>query len=323
MRSAPTLAALAIIGSILLLCLPLSSPQRLSGGLALRTSSRMAVRSTARWGLPRRLREIKCRAVSGKPAPEGTKYTVVLVRHGESDWNAKNLFTGWADCGLSDKGQVEGKTAGERLKEAGFDFDLAYTSLLKRAIQTLDLCIGEMDLHWIPVVKDWHLNERHYGGLEGLNKAETAAKHGEDMVKIWRRSYDIPPPPIEESDPRDKSKLPQYQDIPKDVMPLSESLKNTVERVIPYWNDEITHSIKDGKKVLIAAHGNSLRALVKHLDGMSDEEITGLNIPTGIPLVYNLDENLKPLSKYYLADSDELDAAVNAVANQGKASVSN
>mmetsp|Transcript_26718 Transcript_26718/g.37277 ORF Transcript_26718/g.37277 Transcript_26718/m.37277 type:complete len:218 (-) Transcript_26718:404-1057(-) len=214
---------------------------------------------------------------------------------------------------------MEGKTAGQRLKEAGFEFDLAYTSLLKRAIDTLDLCIGEMGLHWIPIIKDWRLNERHYGGLEGLNKAETAAKHGEDMVKIWRRSYDIPPPPIEEGDPRDKGKLPQYKSLSKEQLPLSESLKNTVERVIPYWDHEIKKSIKEGKNVLVAAHGNSLRALVKHLDGISEEDITGLNIPTGIPLIYNLDDDLNPISKYYLASKEELESAVNAVANQGKA----
>jgi len=260
-----------------------------------------------------------CQAVKRQETPPGTKHTLVLVRHGESDWNAKNLFTGWADVGLSEKGVLEGQTAGQRLKEAGFEFDLAYTSLLKRAIDTLDLCIGEMGLHWIPVIKDWRLNERHYGGLEGLNKAETAAKHGEDMVKIWRRSYDIPPPPIEEGDPRDKGNLRQYASLSKEQLPLSESLKNTVERVIPYWEDEITTSIKEGKNVLVAAHGNSLRALVKHLDGISEEDITGLNIPTGIPLIYNLDENLNPISKYYLASEEELESAVNAVANQGKA----
>jgi len=255
-----------------------------------------------------------------QPPPPGTKHTVVLVRHGESDWNARNLFTGWADVELSERGVKEGKTAGERLKEGGYEFDIAYTSLLKRAIQTLDLCIGEMDLHWIPVVKDWRLNERHYGALEGMNKAETAAKHGEDMVKIWRRSYDIPPPPLEDKeDPRNKGKLRQYKDLTSDQLPLSESLKNTVDRVVPYWSSEIINTIKDGKRVLIAAHGNSLRALVKHLDGISDEEITGLNIPTGIPLVYYLDENLKPLSSYYLASDEELESAVSAVANQGKA----
>eukprot|EP00468_Gymnochlora_sp_CCMP2014_P008194 CAMPEP_0167760616 /NCGR_PEP_ID=MMETSP0110_2-20121227/11683_1 /TAXON_ID=629695 /ORGANISM="Gymnochlora sp., Strain CCMP2014" /LENGTH=269 /DNA_ID=CAMNT_0007647143 /DNA_START=180 /DNA_END=989 /DNA_ORIENTATION=+ len=263
---------------------------------------------------------LRCSAIEKQAPPSGTKYTVVLVRHGESDWNAKNLFTGWADVDLSEKGLKEGKVAGERLRDTGFEFDLAYTSLLKRAINTLDLTIKEMDLHWIPVVKDWQLNERHYGALEGLNKAETAAKHGEDMVKIWRRSYDIPPPPLEdENDPRDKSKLRQYQDLDKSQMPQSESLKDTVARVIPYWEGTIAPSIKDGKNVLIAAHGNSLRALVKHLDGISDDEITGLNIPTGIPLVYYLDEDLKPTKSFYLASDDELQSAVSAVANQGKA----
>eukprot|EP00471_Norrisiella_sphaerica_P012214 CAMPEP_0184495086 /NCGR_PEP_ID=MMETSP0113_2-20130426/30358_1 /TAXON_ID=91329 /ORGANISM="Norrisiella sphaerica, Strain BC52" /LENGTH=327 /DNA_ID=CAMNT_0026881125 /DNA_START=59 /DNA_END=1042 /DNA_ORIENTATION=- len=264
-------------------------------------------------------RSMLCRAINKMDEPAGTKHTLVLVRHGESDWNARNLFTGWADVELSEKGKKEGKTAGTRLKEGGFEFDLAYTSLLKRAIETLDLCIHEMGEHWIPVIKDWRLNERHYGALEGLNKAETAAKHGEDMVKIWRRSYDIPPPPIEEGDPRDKASLRQYKDLTKEQMPLSESLRNTVERVIPYWDEEITRSIKEGKNVLVAAHGNSLRALVKHLDGISDEEITGLNIPTGIPLVYYLDADLKPLGKFYLASDEELESAVSAVANQGKA----
>jgi 2,3-bisphosphoglycerate-dependent phosphoglycerate mutase len=305
--------------------LALKSERTLGHTAALSARRTLAFRPGAHAALHRMSRrlptqcEAAIKASDTKLNSPDAKYTVVFLRHGESTWNAKNLFTGWADVGLSDKGVGEGKSAGQALKNAGFEFDLAYTSMLKRAIQTLNFAVSEMDADWLPVIKDWQLNERHYGALEGLNKAETAAKHGEDMVKIWRRSYDTPPPPLEDGDDRDKSVLPQYSEIPKQKFPLSESLKDTVDRVLPFWDSEITQSIKSGKRVLVAAHGNSLRALVKHLDGMSDDEITGLNIPTGIPLVYELDENMKPVDRYYLADESVLNSAVNAVANQGKA----
>lgn len=246
-------------------------------------------------------------------------YTLVLVRHGESVWNKENRFTGWHDVELSEKGVQEAHTGGRILKEKGFTFDIAYTSVLKRAINTLNIVLDEMSLSWIPVEKSWRLNERMYGGLQGLNKAETAAKHGEDQVLVWRRSYDIPPPTVDESDERYPGNDARYKSLPKDDIPKTECLKDTVERFLPYWQVTIAPAIKAGKRVLIAAHGNSLRALVKYLDKMSDKDITGLDIPTGIPLVYELDEALHPIRHYYLADEAQLNAAIDAVKNQGKA----
>ncbi|HYX06333.1 MAG TPA: 2,3-diphosphoglycerate-dependent phosphoglycerate mutase [Bacteroidales bacterium] len=246
-------------------------------------------------------------------------YKVVLLRHGESVWNKENRFTGWTDVDLSEKGVEEAKSAGKVLKEKGFTFDVAYTSVLKRAIRTLWLTQDEMDLLWIPVYKSWRLNERHYGALQGLNKAETAAEHGEDQVKVWRRSYDVPPPALEKSDERYPGHLPVYANVPERDLPVTECLKDTVDRFLPYWHETIAPAIKDGKKVIVAAHGNSLRALVKYLDEISDEDIVGLNIPTGLPLVYELDENLKPIKHYYLGDEEAVKKAMDAVANQGKA----
>jgi len=242
---------------------------------------------------------------------------LVLCRHGQSDWNLKNLFTGWTDVDLTEKGIQEGIEAGRLLSELGFEFDVAYTSVLKRAIRTLWYMLDEMDLMWIPVIRDWRLNERHYGALQGLNKAETAAKYGDDQVHIWRRSYDIPPPPLENDDERHPSHDPRYKGI--DGLPGAESLMLTLERVMPSWNDAIAPDLKAGKDVLVAAHGNSLRALVKMLDNVSDEEITGFNIPTGIPLSYELDEDLNPVSREFLGDPDEVAKAAAAVAAQGKA----
>jgi len=246
-------------------------------------------------------------------------YRLVLQRHGESTWNKENRFTGWTDVDLSKKGLSEARVAGKRLKEGGYTFDIAYTSVLKRGIRTLWITLDELDLMWIPVYRSWRLNERHYGTLQGLNKSETAAKHGEDQVFIWRRSYDIPPPPLDKSDERYPGHDRRYADLTPAELPTTECLKDTVARVMPYWNDEIVPAIKSGKRVLISAHGNSLRALVKYLDGISDEEIPQLNIPTGIPLVYELDKGLKPIKHYYLADPEELEAATKAVADQGKA----
>jgi 2,3-bisphosphoglycerate-dependent phosphoglycerate mutase len=246
-------------------------------------------------------------------------YKVVLLRHGESVWNKENRFTGWTDVDLSEKGVEEAKSAGKVLKEKGFTFDVAYTSVLKRAIRTLWLAQDEMDLLWIPVYKSWRLNERHYGALQGLNKAETAAEHGEDQVKIWRRSYDVPPPALEKSDKRYPGHLQVYANVPERDLPVTECLKDTVDRFLPYWHETIAPAIKDGKKVIVAAHGNSLRALVKYLDNVSDEDIIGLNIPTGLPLVYELDEKLKPVKHYYLGDEEAVKKAMDAVANQGKA----
>lgn len=245
-------------------------------------------------------------------------YKVVLLRHGESIWNKENRFTGWTDVDLNEKGIAEAKASGKILKEEGFDFDIAYTSVLKRALRTLWLCLEEMDRLWIPVEKNWRLNERHYGALQGLNKAETAEKHSEEQVLIWRRSYDIPPPALEKTDERFPGNFPAYKDVDKADLPTTESLKLTVDRFLPYWFDTIAPTIKSGKKVLIAAHGNSLRALVKYLDNMSEEEIIKLNIPTGVPLVYELDEDLKPIRHYYLGDADEIAAKAAAVAAQGK-----
>ncbi len=245
-------------------------------------------------------------------------YKVVLLRHGESEWNKLNLFTGWTDVDLSEKGIEEAKQAGKVLKQEGYTFDIAFTSVLKRAIKTLNLALEELDLLWIPVIKNWRLNERHYGALQGLNKAETAEKYGNEKVKIWRRSYDVPPPALDENDERYPGKDPRYAEMDKKDIPLTESLKLTVDRFLPYWFDTIAPTIKSGKKVIIAAHGNSLRALVKYLDNISEEEITELNIPTGIPLVYELDENLNPIKHYYLGDQDAINAAINAVAKQAE-----
>jgi 2,3-bisphosphoglycerate-dependent phosphoglycerate mutase len=246
-------------------------------------------------------------------------YKIVLVRHGESVWNKENLFTGWTDVDLSEKGRAEAKTGGELLKAEGFVFDLAFTSVLKRAIRTLWIIMDEMDLMWIPVINAWQLNERHYGALQGLNKAQTAAQYGDDQVLIWRRSYDIPPPVLEKTDPRYPGFDPRYASLAPEELPLTESLKETVARVIPYWHAQVVPEIVAGKRIIIAAHGNSLRALVKYLDGVSDEAIVKLNIPTGVPLVYELDADLKPIKSYYLGDPEEIARAQAAVAAQGKA----
>jgi len=243
---------------------------------------------------------------------------LVLIRHGESDWNKQNRFTGWTDVDLSDKGRQEAKEGGQVLKAEGYTFNVAYTSVLKRAIRTLWTVMDEMDLMWIPVYNSWRLNERHYGALQGLNKSETAAKFGEEQVKIWRRSYDVPPPALEESDPRYPGNDPRYKDLTKEELPLTECLKDTVARFLPYWHETIAPAVREGKKVLIVAHGNSLRALVKYLDNISDEAIVGLNIPTGMPLVYELDDDLKPIRSYYLGDPEKVKAAMEAVAAQGK-----
>lgn len=245
-------------------------------------------------------------------------YKLVLIRHGESLWNKENRFTGWTDVDLSEKGVEEARNAGALLKADGYTFDVAYNSVLKRAIKTLNIVLEEMDLLWIPVFKNWRLNERHYGALQGLNKAETAEKHGEEQVTIWRRSYDVPPPALTSDDERYPGNDPRYADLTSEELPLTECLKDTVDRFLPLWHDEIAPTIKSGKKVVIAAHGNSLRALVKYLDNMTEEAILKLNIPTGTPLVYELDENLKPIKHYYLGDQAAIDAAMNAVANQGK-----
>jgi 2,3-bisphosphoglycerate-dependent phosphoglycerate mutase len=244
---------------------------------------------------------------------------VVLLRHGESEWNRENRFTGWTDVDLTDKGREEAREAGRLMRAEKFEFDVAYTSVLKRAIRTLWIALDEMDLMWIPVDRSWRLNERHYGGLQGLNKAETAAKHGDAQVKIWRRSYDIPPPPLTADDPRHPSRDRRYSELTPGELPLTESLKDTVARFLPYWHGTIAPDIAAGKKVLIAAHGNSLRALVKYLDNVPEDEIVELNIPTGIPLVYLLNDDLQPLQKFYLGDPEAAKNAAAAVANQGKA----
>lgn len=246
-------------------------------------------------------------------------YKIVLLRHGESTWNKENRFTGWTDVDLSEKGKEEAKKAGEVLKAEGYTFDIAYTSVLKRAIRTLWIVLDEMDLMWIPVIRNWRLNERHYGALQGLNKAETAKQYGEEQVKIWRRSYDIQPPALEKSDPRYPGRDPRYKELSESELPLTECLKDTVARFVPYWENTIAPMVKSGKKVLVTAHGNSLRALVKYLDNIPDDEIVELNIPTGIPLVYELDENLKPIKHYYLGNPEEIEKAAAAVAAQGKA----
>ena len=243
---------------------------------------------------------------------------LVLLRHGESTWNKENKFTGWTDVDLSDKGRQEADAAGKVLKDEGLTFDVAYTSVLKRAIRTLWAVLDELDLMWIPVFRSWRLNERHYGGLQGLDKSETAAKYGDEQVLIWRRSYNICPPDLENTDERFPGNDPRYKDLDAADLPVTESLESTVARFIPYWKEVIVPDIKAGKKVLIAAHGNSLRALVKHLDNVSEEEILKLNIPTGIPLVYELDEDLNPIKHYYLGDQEAIKKAAEAVANQGK-----
>jgi 2,3-bisphosphoglycerate-dependent phosphoglycerate mutase len=246
-------------------------------------------------------------------------YKLVLLRHGESVWNQENRFTGWTDVGLTDKGLAEAKTAGRLMKEAGFAFDVAYTSVLKRAIKTLWTALEEMDRMWIPVHHSWRLNERHYGALQGLNKAETAAQYGDDQVKVWRRSYDTPPPALADGDPRIEATNPRYADLAAGQFPRTECLKDTVARFLPAWHDTIAPAVKSGKSVIVAAHGNSLRALIKYLDNVSDQDIVGLNVPTGQPLVYELDAGLKPIKSYYLGDEEAIMKAMEAVANQGKA----
>jgi 2,3-bisphosphoglycerate-dependent phosphoglycerate mutase len=248
-----------------------------------------------------------------------SKYKLVLLRHGQSVWNLENRFTGWTDVGLTEQGMGEAHTAGQLLRDKKYTFDLAYTSVLKRAIQTLWIVLEEMSLEWIPVINGWQLNERHYGALQGLNKAETAKEYGEAQVKIWRRSYDVPPPALEWDDPRHPHLDPRYAGLTREQLPATESLKITLTRVLPYWHRDIAPAVKAGKRLLIAAHGNSLRAMVKYLDNVSDEEITELNIPTGIPLVYELDADLKPVTHYYLADEETVRKAAEAVAAQGKA----
>ena len=246
-------------------------------------------------------------------------YKIVLLRHGESTWNQENRFTGWTDVGLTDKGLAEAHAAGQLLRKEGYDFDIAFTSVLKRANKTLFTVLEEMDRLWIPVQHSWRLNERHYGALQGLNKSETAAKFGDEQVLIWRRAYDTPPPPLEADDPRYEINDPRYAGLKPGECPRTECLKDTVARVLPFWNDTIAPTITSGKRVIIAAHGNSIRAMIKYLDGVSDADIVGLNIPTAQPLVYELDANLKPIKNYYLGDAEAIKAAMQAVANQGKA----
>ncbi len=245
-------------------------------------------------------------------------HKVILLRHGESTWNKENRFTGWTDVDLSEHGREEAREAGRLLREGGYTFDIAYTSVLKRAIRTLGIALDELDLLWIPVIKDWRLNERHYGALQGLNKAETAAKHGEAQTKIWRRSYDIPPPALSGDDERDPARDPRYRSLTRAEAPLTESLKDTIARFLPYWHETIAPSIASGKRVIVAAHGNSLRALVKYLDDIDEQTIVELNIPTGIPLVYELDDRLRPLRHYYLGDPAAAAAAAARVAAQAK-----
>jgi 2,3-bisphosphoglycerate-dependent phosphoglycerate mutase len=245
-------------------------------------------------------------------------YKLVLIRHGESTWNLENRFTGWTDVPLTATGVEQAKESGRLLKQAGYDFDVAYTSVLKRAIWTLWYCLDELDRTWLPVVNDWRLNERHYGALQGLNKAETARQYGDQQVLVWRRSYDTPPPVLDAADPRGQRADVRYARLRPEQIPLTECLKDTVARVLPAWNDSIAPAIRSGQRVLIAAHGNSIRAMVKYLDGISDADIVGLNIPNGIPLVYELDENLKPTRSYYLGDAEAAAKAAAAVANQGK-----
>lgn len=244
---------------------------------------------------------------------------LVLVRHGESEWNKLNLFTGWMDVDLSEKGHEEAKAAGQLLKKEGYDFDVCYTSYLKRAIHTLNHILDEMDRAWLPVIKSWKLNERHYGDLQGKNKSEAAEKFGEDQVKIWRRSFDIKPPVLDDNDDRSAKKQAMYRDVDQKLLPQNESLETTIERAVPYFNDVIKKDMQAGKRVIVAAHGNSLRALVKYFDNLSNDEIIGVNIPTGTPLVYEFDDNFKVIKSYYLGDQEALKAKMEAVANQGKA----
>ena len=246
-------------------------------------------------------------------------YKLILVRHGQSTWNLENRFTGWTDVGLTEQGVSEAHEAGRLLREEGYAFDVAYTSVLKRAIKTLWIVLEEMDLEWIPVIRAWQLNERHYGALQGLNKSEMAKKFGDEQVHIWRRSYDVPPPELEPTDERHPKFDPRYASLSPEQVPATESLKITLERVLPYWHSTLAPAIKSGQRLLVAAHGNSLRAMVKYLDNVSDEEIPGLNIPTGVPLVYELDDELKPIQHYYLGDPEAVAKAAAAVANQGKA----
>ena len=247
-------------------------------------------------------------------------YKIVFMRHGESVWNRENRFTGWADIDLTEKGEAQAREAGRLLREAGFEFDLTYTSVLRRAIQTLWLTLEEMDLMWLPVVHSWRLNERHYGALQGLNKADTAAQYGEQQVMLWRRSYDTPPLALEQSDPRASFDDPRYAGLNRSEIPLTECLKDTVERVLPYWEEVIVPAMRAGRQILISAHGNSLRGLVKHLDQISDADIVSLNIPNAQPLVYELDANIKPIRSYYLGDAAAIEAAIKSVAQQGRVS---
>lgn len=246
-------------------------------------------------------------------------YKLVLIRHGESTWNLENRFTGWTDVELTPTGVSQAMSAGKLLKAEGYEFDIAYTSVLKRAIHTLNYCLDEMDRSWLPVVKDWRLNERHYGGLQGLDKGETAKKYGDAQVLVWRRSYDTPPPALEANDPRGQRQDVRYAKLSPEQVPLTECLKDTVARVLPFWNEAMAPAIKSGQRIVIAAHGNSIRALIKYLDNISDADIVGLNIPNGIPLVYELDADLKPIKSYYLGDAEAAAKAAAAVASQGKA----
>ncbi len=246
-------------------------------------------------------------------------YKLVLIRHGESTWNLENRFTGWTDVELTATGVEQARQAGRLLKEAGYEFDVAYTSVLKRAIHTLNHCLDTMDRDWLPVVKDWRLNERHYGGLQGLNKADMAKQYGDAQVLVWRRSYDTPPPALASDDPRGQRQDPRYARLVPEQVPLTECLKDTVARVLPFWNEAIAPAIRSGQRIVLAAHGNSIRALVKYLDNIGDDDIVGVNIPNGIPLVYELDADLKPIRSYYLGDAEAAAKAAAAVANQGKA----
>jgi 2,3-bisphosphoglycerate-dependent phosphoglycerate mutase len=245
-------------------------------------------------------------------------HKLVLIRHGESTWNLENRFTGWTDVDLTPTGVEQAKQAGRLLKAEGYDFDVAYTSVLKRATRTLWHTLDELDRTWLPVVHSWRLNERHYGGLQGLNKGETAKKYGDEQVLVWRRSYDTPPPPLEANDPRSERGDVRYAKLAQEQIPLTECLKDTVARVLPFWNESMAPAIRSGRRLVVAAHGNSIRALVKYLDGISDSDIVGLNIPNGIPLVYELDDDLKPLRHYYLGDAEAVAKAAAAVASQGK-----
>ncbi|MFN7726882.1 MAG: 2,3-diphosphoglycerate-dependent phosphoglycerate mutase [Rubrivivax sp.] len=246
-------------------------------------------------------------------------YQLVLIRHGESTWNLENRFTGWTDVGLTDTGVAQAREAGRLLREGGWEFDIAYTSVLKRAIATLWHCLDSMERTWVPVVKDWRLNERHYGALQGLNKADMAKQYGDQQVLVWRRSYDTPPPALDANDPRCERSDPRYAALASGQVPLTECLKDTVARVLPCWNERLAPAIRSGQRVVVAAHGNSIRALVKYLDNIGDADIVGVNIPNGIPLVYELDDDLKPIRSYYLGDAEAAAKAAAAVASQGKA----